>query len=415
MSKQNTPLLVSILKNSGPDFKHRDELIQLHSKAIKLESSINLRKQIEYEYNNLKLEEVKERIDEIQFQRKFFIKRNNDILNDIQKRNLKNLEISSTKQDLYQNIQKQKEKYGDYISSLIPKIQIELNVQLHRDSNKLVIQKMEEMKKLQMNKNKIDYYDKIEEENEKLVKEIEIIKKKNEESLIKSKIKKEQIEEKQKKLKSDFNIDEYYKPNQINIDLNNMKEYSELNNMKLKKDSIDSDHPSLQDLSKQIINPKKSNLNFSGTLHQNFEKPKPYIDINNNIVNNNVDKIKDKITPGEAINNNINNIDNNISIVNNINNDKIIGDKNQINQSKFNLLNSEKINDNIISNVNKNDINININTDVEYNLNINRKVENNLDNTKKNIENNPSNLNKNDKDDDDSNNEYKDFDVEEIE
>lgn len=412
MSKQNTPLLVSILKNSGPDFKHRDELIQLHSKAIKLESSINLRKQIEYEYNNLKLEEVKERIDEIQFQRKFFIKRNNDILNDIQKRNLKNLEISSTKQDLYQNIQKQKEKYGDYISSLIPKIQIELNVQLHRDSNKLVIQKMEEMKKLQMNKNKIDYYDKIEEENEKLVKEIEIIKKKNEESLIKSKIKKEQIEEKQKKLKSDFNIDEYYKPNQINIDLNNMKEYSELNKMKLKKDSIDSDHPSLQDLSKQIINPKKSNLNFSGTLHQNFEKPKPYIDINNNIVNNNVDKIKDKITPGEAINNNINNIDNNISIVNN---NKIIGDKNQINQSKFNLLNSEKINDNIISNVNKNDINININTDVEYNLNINRKVENNLDNTKKNIENNPSNLNKNDKDDDDSNNEYKDFDVEEIE
>ena len=191
MSKQNTPLLVSILKNSGPDFKHRDELIQLHSKALKLESSINLRKQIEYEYNNLKLEEVKERIDEIQFQRKFFIKRNNDILNDIQKRNLKNLEISSTKQDLYQNIKKQKEKYGDYISSLIPKIQIELNVQLHRDSNKLVIQKMEEMKKLQMNKNKIDYYDKIEEENEKLVKEIEIIKKKNEESLITSKIKKE--------------------------------------------------------------------------------------------------------------------------------------------------------------------------------------------------------------------------------
>ena len=412
MSKQNTPLLVSILKNSGPDFKHRDELIQLHSKALKLESSINLRKQIEYEYNNLKLEEVKERIDEIQFQRKFFIKRNNDILNDIQKRNLKNLEISSTKQDLYQNIQKQKEKYGDYISSLIPKIQIELNVQLHRDSNKLVIQKMEEMKKLQMNKNKIDYYDKIEEENEKLVKEIEIIKKKNEESLIKSKIKKEQIEEKQKKLKSDFNIDEYYKPNQINIDLNNMKEYSELNKMKLKKDSIDSDHPSLQDLSKQIINPKKSNLNFSGTLHQNFEKPKPYIDINNDIVNNNMDKNKDNITPGEAINNNINNIDNNISIVNN---NKIIGDKNQINQSKFNLLNSEKINDNIISNANKNDINININTDVEYNLNINRKVENNLDNTKKNIENNPSNLNKNDKDDDDSNNEYKDFDVEEIE
>ena len=109
----------------------------------------------------------------------------NNLLSDIRTKKKNNHVYNSTLLDKKFFIQKQKEKYGDYISSLIPKIQIELNVQLHRDSNKLVIQKMEEMKKLQMNKNKIDYYDKIEEENEKLMKEIEIIKKKNEESLIK--------------------------------------------------------------------------------------------------------------------------------------------------------------------------------------------------------------------------------------
>ena len=108
MSKRNNALLINIIKNSGPDFKFREELIQLHSRCLQLESSINLRKQIEHEYNNLKLEEVKERIDEIKFQKKFFIKRNNDIINDLQKRNIKNIEAASNTLDIFQNLQKQK-------------------------------------------------------------------------------------------------------------------------------------------------------------------------------------------------------------------------------------------------------------------------------------------------------------------
>ena len=59
MSHKNNAQFINILKNSGPEFQYRDELIQLHSRALQLESSINLRKQIEYEYNKLKLEEEK--------------------------------------------------------------------------------------------------------------------------------------------------------------------------------------------------------------------------------------------------------------------------------------------------------------------------------------------------------------------
>ena len=187
MSQKNNAQFINILKNSGPDFQYRDELIQLHSRALQLESSINLRKQIEYEYNKLKLEEVKERIDEIQFQKKFFNKRNNDILNDIQKHRLKNLENASNSKDIFLNIQKQKKRYGDYIASLIPKIQTEFNVQLHKESNKLAIDKIKELKELKKIQDKNNYYDEITKVNEKLANEIENLKRKNLEALEKNK------------------------------------------------------------------------------------------------------------------------------------------------------------------------------------------------------------------------------------
>ena len=51
-------LFFNIIKNSGPDFKFREELIKLHSRNLQLESSINLRKEAEYEYNKLKIKEL---------------------------------------------------------------------------------------------------------------------------------------------------------------------------------------------------------------------------------------------------------------------------------------------------------------------------------------------------------------------
>jgi len=362
MSQKNNAQFINILKNSGPDFQYRDELIQLHSRALQLESSINLRKQIEYEYNKLKLEEVKERIDEIQFQKKFFNKRNNDILNDIQKHRLKNLENASNSKDIFLNIQKQKKRYRDYIDSLIPKIQTEFNVQLHKESNKLAIDKIKELKELKKIQDKNNYYDEITKVNEKLANEIENLKRKNLEALEKNKEKEKLYLESQKLLqnqinylklneekeKNKFDINEYFKPNQ-NKDIMNQISYGkfpELNNMILGKDSINSNVP-LQDLKQQIINPGKGIP--VGTLHQDFANIN--LNVNNDFNKNNKNNlgINDKII-NEGSNFNLLNSKKEIDIDKNNKNDMVMNNINNIKKVNF-------INMNSLSNKNSLEIN----------------------------------------------------------
>ena len=345
MSKQNNSLLINIIKNSGPDFKFRDELIQLHSRCLQLESSINLRKQIEFEYNTLKLEEVKERIDEIKFQKKFYIKRNNDILNEIQKRNLKNLEAASENLDIFNNIQKQKKKYGDYISSLMPKIQTEFNVELHKDSNKFEIQKKLESKILKNMKCKNEYYEEMAKANERLGNEMNYLQKKKMEYEIKNKQKESRYFESQKKLqnqidnlkieeeKNEFDINEYLginnnkNINNIN-NINNIK--NEMDNLNLEKNQINSEKASFEDLRKQHINPNKIDFN-KNTINQNFDMPRPEFDFSKSKINENIeakmkliDQIDDEIN-NKSINNNINQPNNNNAQINLIdsNNNKI--------------------------------------------------------------------------------------------
>ena len=345
MSKQNNSLLINIIKNSGPDFKFRDELIQLHSRCLQLESSINLRKQIEFEYNTLKLEEVKERIDEIKFQKKFYIKRNNDILNEIQKRNLKNLEAASENLDIFNNIQKQKKKYGDYISSLMPKIQTEFKGELHKDSNKFEIQKKLESKMIKNMKCKNEYYEEMAKANERLGNEMNYLQKKKMEYEIKNKQKESRYFESKKKLqnqidnlkieeeKNEYDINEYLginnnkNINNIN-NINNIK--NEMDNLNLEKNQINSEKASFEDLRKQHINPNKIDFN-KNTINQNFDMPRPEFDFSKSKINENIeakmkliDQIDDEIN-NKSINNNINQPNNNNAQINLIdsNNNKI--------------------------------------------------------------------------------------------
>ena len=363
MSKQNNSLLINIIKNSGPDFKFRDELIQLHSRCLQLESSINLRKQIEFEYNTLKLEEVKERIDEIKFQKKFYIKRNNDILNEIQKRNLKNLEAASENLDIFNNIQKQKKKYGDYISSLMPKIQTEFNVELHKDSNKFEIQKKLESKILKNMKCKNEYYEEMAKANERLGNEMNYLQKKKMEYEIKNKQKESRYFESKKKLqnqidnlkieeeKNEFDINEYLginnnkNINNIN-NINNIK--NEMDNLNLEKNQINSEKASFEDLRKQHINPNKIDFN-KNTINQNFDMPRPEFDFSKSKINENIEakmKLIDQIDyeiNNKSINNNINQPNNNNAQINLIdsNNNKINN-----NEANFALNNGVKELDN---------------------------------------------------------------------
>lgn len=370
MSKQNNSLLINIIKNSGPDFKFRDELIQLHSRCLQLESSINLRKRIEYEYNTLKLEEVKERIDEIKFQKKFYIKRNNDILNDIQKRNLKSLEASSQNLDIFNNIQKQKKKYGDYISYLMPKIQTEFNIELHKDSNKLEIQKKLESKILKNMKCKNEYYEEMAKANEKLGNEMSYLQKKKMEYEIKNKQKEGKYSESKKKLqnqidnfkieeeKNEFDINEYIgSNNNKNINnLNNIK--NEMDKINLERNQISSEKASFEDLNKQIVNPNKIDFD-KNTINQNFDMPRPEFDFSKSKINEN--------------------IENKFKLVDQLDEDMINKpNNNDINQ--INLINSGEIKYNLNNINNKISYNMNIiNNDVNLDLNINNNGVKELD------------------------------------
>ena len=86
---QNNLLFFNIIKNSNQDFQFKEELFNLHKRTLQLESSLKMRRNIEYEYNKLKIEELKEKIEDYQFQKKFINKRNQNILDDIESNNQK--------------------------------------------------------------------------------------------------------------------------------------------------------------------------------------------------------------------------------------------------------------------------------------------------------------------------------------
>ena len=125
---------------------------------------------------------------------------------------------------------------------MIPKIQTEFNVELHKESNKLAIDMINELKRLEKNKNIKNYYDEMTKANEKLVNEIEFLKRKNYEAAEKNKEKEKAYLESQKSLqnqidnfkfeekKENFDINEYYRPNpnDDNKNINPSKQLSEL-------------------------------------------------------------------------------------------------------------------------------------------------------------------------------------------
>ena len=134
-----------------------------------------------------------------------------------------------------------------------------------------------------------------------------------------------------------------------------------MNNINLENKQINSEKESFEDLRKQNVNPNKVDFN-TGTLYQNFDKPRPEFDFTDNKIN---DKIREKIELVDKLDENINHEFNN--------NNEINGDKKNI-ENKFNSINSEKFNNNTINN----NLN-NINTDVNFDVNIinENKFENN--------------------------------------
>ena len=302
----NDMLFMGILKSSNMDPNMRQELLDLHSRQSELGAKIKMKKYMEYKYNQLKIEELNERIDEMKFQSKFFIKRNNNILEEIKKNDISSFELASSSNQILENLIKSKKNYQNYLNSLMPKILNQFNEQILQ--NNLLSKELNNIKE---NEKKSNYYKQLIDYNDNMLKEIDILKKKNN-LLISQNKEKEKIllEKEQQKLnalvESGVNKEEILKSQNDGSYLNLMpnksllkqyvlnsnhnpgildelqkekiaikneqlkKEYNQRNNKA--KDLLNDSQNSLDDLRNQILPPQKFyNPEFVGTLNQNFD------------------------------------------------------------------------------------------------------------------------------------------------
>ena len=207
MDKTNT-LLMNIIKNSEDIFIDKDVLLNIHFRINSLDSNIKLRKAFEYKYNNLRIKELEEEIDELKFQRKFYLQRNNNILKTIENNNFKSFDLHSKTNDIIQNINETKNKYQQYLNNNSNIIKKEFIEGLLLNKNILIKEKEKEIEKQKKIEHEYDYYDELGEINEKIVKDIQKLRKINKELNDNNENKKLKFLQREKYLKEMLNIGE---------------------------------------------------------------------------------------------------------------------------------------------------------------------------------------------------------------
>ncbi len=207
MDNTNT-LLMNIIKNSEDIFIDKDVLLNIHFRINSLDSNKKLRKAFEYKYNNLRIKELEEEIDELKFQRKFYLQRNNNILKTIQNNNFKSFDLHSKTNDIIQNINETKNKYQQYLNNNSNIIKKEFIEGLLLNKNILIKEKEKEIEKQKKIEHEYDYYDELGEINEKIVKDIQKLRKINKELNDNNENKKLKFLQREKYLKEMLNIGE---------------------------------------------------------------------------------------------------------------------------------------------------------------------------------------------------------------
>ena len=335
---------MNLINNSGPDFKGLEDLINLHKKTLQIELSLKLRKNIEYEYNKLKLQESKENIEEMNFQNKYIKKRNENFIEDIQNYNFNSFESSSRSSQNLSNLKNRKNLYQNYLDTILPRFKSDFKTKIYSQNNIFMIERNKEFDKLKKNIGKYKYYEDLLKANENLAKEIKYLQYKNNILSSQNQEKEKIFSEKEEKLRNNINNinldnsnsiiiqnNEINKNNKDRININYMKDNIKFKNSNIQKkghkilqyhlnmnhkhgilddikqkeidiinekireqyykenlekelnESISSSIEPLYDLRKQIINPKKQDniyFNMPDTLKQNFDDFKNKKEIN---------------------------------------------------------------------------------------------------------------------------------------
>ena len=213
-------LFMNIIKNSGNKTEHKDELLYLHHRSQSLETNIKLRKDMEYNYNKLKTNNLKNEIEELEFQKKFYIERNNDILKNIQNNRFISGELFSKTKMSFNDLEKTKKNYQKYIDDISPQIKTEFNIYLNKSKNVFKEEKSKEMEKKRKNEHKYDHYEELTKINDKLADDIIKLRKRNNEISLKNEEIKQKYLEREKYLKKLLNIPDKNKKKEKKLEIN---------------------------------------------------------------------------------------------------------------------------------------------------------------------------------------------------
>lgn len=180
----NKSVMQLLLSLPDDKFKNKAELIALHRESSILTSQIKFRKDIDMQYSKLKLKEVNNDINELQFQSKFANKRNDALLASIQNDQFKGFSIASNSNDSRMKLLEFKSKYEDYYKYQVVQIKKEFNYQLIAKQNELLAAKVVYENQVKQNENIMkmenDYYERINQMNMKIIEKVKELQEKNE-------------------------------------------------------------------------------------------------------------------------------------------------------------------------------------------------------------------------------------------
>ena len=180
----NKSVMQLLLSLPDDKFKNKAELIALHRESSILTSQIKFRKDIDMQYSKLKLKEVNNDINELQFQSKFANKRNDALLASIQNDQFKGFSIASNSNNSRMKLLEFKSKYEDYYKYQVVQIKKEFNYQLIAKQNELLAAKAVYENQVKQNENIMkmenDYYERINQMNMKIIEKVKELQEKNE-------------------------------------------------------------------------------------------------------------------------------------------------------------------------------------------------------------------------------------------
>ena len=173
-----------LLLSLPDEFQNKSELLSLHKESSILQSQLKFRKDLDIQYAKLKLKSLQDENSELNFQKKFANKRNDNLLASIQDDQFKQFSISSNSEDSKKKILEFRQKFSDYYQYQTVQIRKEFNYQLIAKQNELLAAKAVYENQVRQNekilKMENDYYERICEMNMKITEKIKMLQLKNE-------------------------------------------------------------------------------------------------------------------------------------------------------------------------------------------------------------------------------------------